>query len=395
MAEEKDTTSSAADDAYSDIQRQRSEAAKSAPTDLDDIFDSNTDDNDQQSNPDYDWPEDEEKPNGATAEEQEEAEAENAARNKEMEEGDYDDGLGEDTDGYKPDQSEETKARENERENLRDNDIDDGDEVANEPDKKKGDKSKKDEEEDEKLNGPNKSSAQTTASDTAGNELTDEALDIAAEATESAAIDEAANVVVPGAGLALGAADAASHKIFHQSLWKLVGQLLILIPVGMLALVAALAMGLNPSSNSSSTPSIPPTTATGSNIADIALTQLAKPYVWAGLCINPGPPAGCANYDCSGLVTWAVYWGTGGAITLPHSSKEQCGNSGEPFNGTKIMSTDDLQAGDLVCFGDPIHHVGISIGGGQYVHAPHTGDVVKISDLTGRSDLRWGVRITP
>jgi cell wall-associated NlpC family hydrolase len=44
------------------------------------------------------------------------------------------------------------------------------------------------------------------------------------------------------------------------------------------------------------------------------------------------------------------------------------------------VSRDDLQAGDLVFF-DGLGHMGIYIGGGQFIHAPHTGDVVKISSL--------------
>ena len=42
----------------------------------------------------------------------------------------------------------------------------------------------------------------------------------------------------------------------------------------------------------------------------------------------------------------------------------------------------DLAVGDLVFFGSDIGHMGLYIGGGQMVHAPHTGDVVKISTIT-------------
>jgi cell wall-associated NlpC family hydrolase len=45
--------------------------------------------------------------------------------------------------------------------------------------------------------------------------------------------------------------------------------------------------------------------------------------------------------------------------------------------GTRI-SPSDVQPGDLVFQGDPAHHVGMYIGGGQFIHAPETGDVVKI-----------------
>jgi cell wall-associated NlpC family hydrolase len=62
-------------------------------------------------------------------------------------------------------------------------------------------------------------------------------------------------------------------------------------------------------------------------------------------------------------------------VTLPHSSYAQFGM------GTPV-SISQLQPGDLVFFAGA-SHVGIYIGGGQFIHAPHTGDVVKISSLTG------------
>ena len=101
---------------------------------------------------------------------------------------------------------------------------------------------------------------------------------------------------------------------------------------------------------------------THSNAANIAMSQLGTPYVWGGSA--PG------GFDCSGLVMWA-YAQVG--VSLPHSSYAQYGY-GVP------VSRDQLQPGDLVFF-DGLGHVGIYIGGGQFVHAPHTGDVVKISSL--------------
>jgi cell wall-associated NlpC family hydrolase len=62
-------------------------------------------------------------------------------------------------------------------------------------------------------------------------------------------------------------------------------------------------------------------------------------------------------------------------VSLPHSSYAQYG-MGVP------VSYDQLQPGDLVFF-DGLGHVGIYIGGGQFIHAPHTGDVVKISSMSG------------
>ena len=60
-------------------------------------------------------------------------------------------------------------------------------------------------------------------------------------------------------------------------------------------------------------------------------------------------------------------------VSLPHHAADQYGY-GVP------VSRDQLEPGDLVFF-DGLGHVGIYIGGGQFIHSPHTGDVVKISSL--------------
>jgi cell wall-associated NlpC family hydrolase len=104
----------------------------------------------------------------------------------------------------------------------------------------------------------------------------------------------------------------------------------------------------------------PPSTHSGA--ADAALTQLGTPYVWAGS--QPG------GFDCSGLVMWAF---AQVGVSLPHSTYADY-SLGVP------VSRDQLQPGDLVFF-DGLGHMGIYIGGDQFVHAPHTGDVVKISGL--------------
>jgi peptidoglycan DL-endopeptidase CwlO len=96
--------------------------------------------------------------------------------------------------------------------------------------------------------------------------------------------------------------------------------------------------------------------------AAIAMHYLGVPYVWGG-----ATPSG---FDCSGLVLY-VYAQLG--ISLPHFAAAQYGF------GTPV-SRDQLQPGDLVFF-DGLDHVGIYIGGDQMIHAPHTGDVVKIAPL--------------
>jgi peptidoglycan DL-endopeptidase CwlO len=94
----------------------------------------------------------------------------------------------------------------------------------------------------------------------------------------------------------------------------------------------------------------------------VAMQYLGTPYVWGGS--SPG------GFDCSGFVMY-VYSQIG--VYLPHHAADQY-NYGTP------VSRDELEPGDLVFF-DGLGHVGIYIGGGQFVHSPHTGDVVKISSL--------------
>ena len=120
------------------------------------------------------------------------------------------------------------------------------------------------------------------------------------------------------------------------------------------------------SSSSSSRRFPPPTRAPRSEVVSIAKRYLGAPYRWAAV----GPNA----FDCSGL-TMFVYKQVG--VSLPHSSRAQYGSG-------QRVSRADLQPGDLVFFGSPIHHVGIYVGGNSYIHSPRTGDVVKISPLTRR-----------
>jgi peptidoglycan DL-endopeptidase CwlO len=106
----------------------------------------------------------------------------------------------------------------------------------------------------------------------------------------------------------------------------------------------------------------PPSQYTG--VVGIAMQYLGTPYVWGG-----SSPAG---FDCSGFVAY-VYAQVG--VSLPHYTGAQW-NMGVP------VSRSDLEPGDLVFF-DGLGHVGIYIGGNEFIHAPHTGDVVKISSMTG------------
>jgi cell wall-associated NlpC family hydrolase len=123
---------------------------------------------------------------------------------------------------------------------------------------------------------------------------------------------------------------------------------------------SATVVGISAISPSSETIVAPPSSFSGA--VGVAMAQLGKPYVWAAA----GPDA----FDCSGLVVYSF-----GAVgkSLPHSTYALY-SIGVP------VSRDQLQPGDLVFF-DGLGHVGIYIGGDQFVHAPHTGDVVKVSSL--------------
>ena len=108
--------------------------------------------------------------------------------------------------------------------------------------------------------------------------------------------------------------------------------------------------------------------------ATIALRYLGIPYLWGG-----ASPA--TGFDCSGLVMY-VYAQLG--ISLPHYAAAQY-QLGSPVDRSQ------LQPGDLVFF-DALDHVGIYIGNGQFVHAPQTGDVVKITALADFGDGYVGAR---
>ncbi len=97
-------------------------------------------------------------------------------------------------------------------------------------------------------------------------------------------------------------------------------------------------------------------------VVGVAMKYLGTPYAWGGA--SPG------GFDCSGFVAY-VFSQVG--VSLPHYSGAQFGY------GTPVPR-DQLQPGDLVFF-DGVGHVGVYIGGGQFIHAPHAGDVVKISSM--------------
>jgi len=119
------------------------------------------------------------------------------------------------------------------------------------------------------------------------------------------------------------------------------------------------------STATSSTP-IPAPSGGASKAIAYAQAQLGKPYCYAGV----GP----ACFDCSGLTMMA--WGSAG-VSMPHGSTEQ-------YNMFPHVPVSQAQPGDLIVWDG---HVGLYIGGGMMIHAPHTGDVVKVAPLYGTP---WG-----
>ncbi|AKA68124.1 NlpC/P60 family protein [Clostridium scatologenes] len=119
------------------------------------------------------------------------------------------------------------------------------------------------------------------------------------------------------------------------------------------------------------------TNASSNNVIAYASNFLGTPYVWGGTSPSPG-------FDCSGFTQY-VYAHFG--VSLGRTTYDQINDGSE-------VSRDQLQPGDLVFFGtrsNP-HHMGIYVGNGAYIHAPHTGDVIKISPMS-RNDYITARRV--
>jgi cell wall-associated NlpC family hydrolase len=117
-----------------------------------------------------------------------------------------------------------------------------------------------------------------------------------------------------------------------------------------------------------------PPSSIGAAVVQAAMSKLGSQYVWGA--------AGPTTFDCSGLVVWA--FAQAGRPGMPHYT-------GSLMAGGTPVSTSDLQPGDLVFFYGG-SHVGIYIGGGQFVHAPHTGTVVQVASLGSYSAVTAAVR---
>ncbi|WP_291633315.1 C40 family peptidase [Clostridium sp.] len=124
------------------------------------------------------------------------------------------------------------------------------------------------------------------------------------------------------------------------------------------------------------TPSRGAASLSSNSIVAYASNFLGTPYVWGA--------AGPTYFDCSGFMQY-VYAHFGVSITRTTYTQIKDGS---------YVSRDNLQPGDLIFFGSQSnpHHVGMYVGNNSYIHAPSTGDVIKVSALT-RSDYLTARRI--
>ncbi len=108
----------------------------------------------------------------------------------------------------------------------------------------------------------------------------------------------------------------------------------------------------------------PPASGRGADVVAISMRYLGIPYKWGGASPSTG-------FDCSGF-TMYVFAEIG--VSLPHYAAAQCGMG-------VAVEREQLEPGDLVFFRG-LGHMGMYIGGSNFIHSPRTGDVVKISSLS-------------
>lgn len=106
-------------------------------------------------------------------------------------------------------------------------------------------------------------------------------------------------------------------------------------------------------------------------VIEVAKSKIGSPYVWGA--------TGPSTFDCSGLMLYS--FNKGANVTLPRVSRDQA-RAGE------FVSRENLRAGDMIFWGSPVHHVGLYIGDGKYIHAPQPGTSVTIAKLGSYTTAR-------
>ena len=94
-----------------------------------------------------------------------------------------------------------------------------------------------------------------------------------------------------------------------------------------------------------------------------ARRHLGEPYEWGA--------AGPNSFDCSGFTQYA--WRAGG-VSLPHNSRAQ-------YDASTRIPMSAIEPGDLIFYGNPLHHVALYMGNGQIIHAPSSGEYVRIDSV--------------
>ncbi len=107
------------------------------------------------------------------------------------------------------------------------------------------------------------------------------------------------------------------------------------------------------------------------NVISVAKSKLGAPYVWGA--------TGPSTFDCSGLMLYS--FSRGANVNLPRVSRYQA-------RVGRYVSREQLRPGDMVFWGSPVHHVGLYIGNGKYIHAPEPGSSVRIAQLGSYTTAR-------
>lgn len=228
---------------------------------------------------------------------------------------------------------------------------------------------------------------QATATEAVARTTLSEAATLQEQATAALAVAQTAEISARGQAAALGTQQAQLQTELAAAQQQLTGLIGERAAAARTAQVAPTPKPATPPAPSGNTTRAGSGSASAAQTAiDAAMGYLGLPYAWGGGGTRgPGPgmdpDEGIIGFDCSGLTQYA--YGQAG-ISIPRNSRSQ-------YSALPKVSSNDLQAGDLVFWGtdasdpDSITHVAIYLGGSQVVQAPQSGDVVKVSTMWWRN----------